>query len=272
MMNGTKLYAGLLAGSAIGVLSSLPFVNLANCCCLWIFGGGMLASYLYQQNQDEPIAVSDALAVGAIAAVCAAVVGLVVSIPINYVTAPILQRVVARALESSQDVPTELRDVLENVSMSGAGLVASFVLWLVVYLFVVPAGALIGGLMFQKKAIAPAAPPAEPAATDLGMLPLPPSVTPLLPVIGADELGPQSTPAATAAEDASWDEAPVVLPEDTTPAAASHSELVPPADTPQRAIASADTASEGPAPDAPDDDDLPPSSTPPSQPPPLPPV
>lgn len=269
-MNGPKLYAGLLAGTAIGVLSSLPFVNLANCCCLWIFGGGMLASYLYQQNQDEPIAVGDALAVGAIAAVCAAVVGLVVSIPIHYVTAPILQRVVARALESSKDVPTELRDVLENVSMSGAGMVASFVLWLVVYLFVVPAGALIGGLMFQKKAVAPSAPKAEPAATDLGMLPLPPSVPPPLPVLGVDDEGPQSAlTLPPTAEDTSWDEAPVVLPEDTTPSTASHAELVP-EETKSAAAAPADTASERPAPDAPDDDDLPPSSTPPSQPPPLP--
>lgn len=248
MMNGPKLYAGLLAGSAIGVLSSLPFVNLANCCCLWIFGGGMLASYLCQQNQEEPITVSDALGVGAIAAVCAAVVGLVVSIPIHYITAPILQRVVARALESSQDVPAELRDVLENVSMSGAGLVASFVMWLVVYLFVVPAGALIGGLMFQKKAISPAVAP-EPPAAHLGMLPLPPSAPPPLPLTRPDDEGPQSVHAATHATDTSWDEAPVALPEATTSGPASEAE---------------------PAPDPPDDDDLPPSSTPPSQPPPLP--
>lgn len=269
-MNGPKLYAGLLAGTAIGVLSSLPFVNLANCCCLWIFGGGMLASYLYQQNQDEPITVSDALAVGAIAAVGAAVVGLVVSIPINYVTTPILQRVVARALESSQDVPVELRDMLENVSMSGAGLVASFMLWLVVYMFVVPAGALIGGLMFQKKAIAPAS-RVEPAAAGVATLPLPPSAPPPLPMIGADDEGPPAAALPTTAEDTSWDEAPVVLLEDTAPVDTDAAEIVPrEAKSPTATPADAASKSPGPDPDAPDDDDLPPSSTPPSQPPPLP--
>lgn len=175
MTNGSKLYPGLLAGSAIGVLSSLPFVNLANCCCVWIFGGGMLASYLYQQDQDEPITVTDALAVGAIAAVSGAVIGLIVSIPIHYLTAPIMQRLALRVLESSQDVPAEFRSALERVSLSGAGLAISFFFSLVLYGFFVPAGALVGGLMFQK---APRpmsqAPQAPTVVADLGVLPPPP--------------------------------------------------------------------------------------------------
>ena len=42
--------AVLLGGLFIGVLSALPIINLANCCCLWIVGGGAIAAYLGQQE------------------------------------------------------------------------------------------------------------------------------------------------------------------------------------------------------------------------------
>ena len=50
-----KTQAALLGGVAIGVLSALPVINLANCCCAWILFGGGLAAYLMQQNHPEPI-------------------------------------------------------------------------------------------------------------------------------------------------------------------------------------------------------------------------
>ena len=41
----------LLGGLFIGVLSSLPLVNIGNvCCCLWVVVGGLLTVYLQQQN------------------------------------------------------------------------------------------------------------------------------------------------------------------------------------------------------------------------------
>ena len=45
----------LLGGVFIGVLSALPIVQLCNCCCVWIVGGGALAAYLQQQNQPMPL-------------------------------------------------------------------------------------------------------------------------------------------------------------------------------------------------------------------------
>ena len=48
------LQAPLLGGLFIGVLSALPCHQLGNCCCLWIVGGGVLAAYLDQQNDQRP--------------------------------------------------------------------------------------------------------------------------------------------------------------------------------------------------------------------------
>ena len=47
--------AVLLGGLFIGVLSALPFVNAANCCCLWIIGGGAIAAFLAQQDDPQSL-------------------------------------------------------------------------------------------------------------------------------------------------------------------------------------------------------------------------
>ena len=67
-MTPPKLQPALLAGVAIGVLSSLPVVNLANvCCCAWVIFGGGLAAYLMQQNHPAPIEAGDGALVGLLA-------------------------------------------------------------------------------------------------------------------------------------------------------------------------------------------------------------
>ena len=48
----------LLGGLFIGVLSALPVVQICNCCCLWIIGGGLLAAYLQQQNQPVSLTLA----------------------------------------------------------------------------------------------------------------------------------------------------------------------------------------------------------------------
>ena len=34
-MGPNKLQPALLGGAVLGVLSALPFINFANCCCIW---------------------------------------------------------------------------------------------------------------------------------------------------------------------------------------------------------------------------------------------
>ena len=59
-MAPAKFQPALLGGVAIGVLSALPVVSVANvCCCAWIVFGGALAAYLMQANHPEPIQIGD---------------------------------------------------------------------------------------------------------------------------------------------------------------------------------------------------------------------
>ena len=85
MMTPAKTQPALLGGVVIGVLSALPVINLANCCCAWILFGGALAAYLMQQNHPEPIMIGDGAIVGLLAGVVGAFVWLIVSVPISVV-------------------------------------------------------------------------------------------------------------------------------------------------------------------------------------------
>ncbi len=78
-----KLVPGLLGGLFIGVLSALPHVNLANCCCLWVITGGFLAAWLQQQNHDLPITVLDGAIVGLLAGFVGGFVHYGVVLPIS---------------------------------------------------------------------------------------------------------------------------------------------------------------------------------------------
>ena len=53
-----------LGGLFIGVLSALPIVGAANCCCcLWIVSGGALASYLEVQQKNRTLTGGEGAAV-----------------------------------------------------------------------------------------------------------------------------------------------------------------------------------------------------------------
>ena len=59
-----RLQPAFCGGLFIGVLSALPIINIGNCCCLWVLGGGVLAAYLMQQNHPYPITAADGALVG----------------------------------------------------------------------------------------------------------------------------------------------------------------------------------------------------------------
>ena len=164
-MAPAKMQPALLGGVAIGVLSALPVINIANCCCAWILFGGALAAYLMQQNHPEPIQVGDGAVVGLLAGVIGAFVWLIVSIPINIMMSPIQSRMAQRALENASEVAPELRGLLETFGSGpaiGLGMVFGFFVMLVLSTLFGMLGGLFGALMFRK-AQPPVIPPVPPA-------------------------------------------------------------------------------------------------------------
>jgi len=111
----------LLGGLFIGVLSALPIVQLCNCCCLWIVGGGVLAAYLQQQNQPAPLNVTGGARVGLIAGIVGAFVWLLISQALDAVMAPLQQRLADELLRSASDIPPNVRAWLESARAEGSG-------------------------------------------------------------------------------------------------------------------------------------------------------
>ncbi|MFN8062248.1 MAG: hypothetical protein U0Q12_24060 [Vicinamibacterales bacterium] len=194
MTAGGKLFPGLLAGVFIGVVSALPVVNFVNCCCLWVLTGGALASYLYQQQQREPMTPGDGLLVGLVAGLVGATVGALVSIPIQYVTLPFFQSFLSRLLETAEDVPPVVQELVDGLRMSALGTVVGFFFSAVVNAIVAPVGGLFGALFFRSSSPPP---PAAPPAPTSPAPPPPPLVSEplvLTPVPPSDDEPPNVPP------------------------------------------------------------------------------
>src|SRR3954468_19644270 len=107
----------LIGGLVMGVLSSLPLVNLGNlCCCLWVVAGGAVAAYLLQQNQTQPISPADGALVGLFAGVIGAGVGFLISIPVSLMMEPMQRAMIQRTLDMSGNMPPAVREILQNYS------------------------------------------------------------------------------------------------------------------------------------------------------------
>ncbi len=164
----------LLGGVAIGILSALPVINLANCCCAWILFGGGLAAYLVQQQRTDPITVGDGALVGLMAGAIGAVVWTIVAIPLNAALIPFQAGMLDQAMSS--DMPPEAREFLEalrSAPVMGAAAVVGFFITLCVCSVFGMIGGLFGALFFRKNA-APTPPPPVPTFTPPTFTPPPP--------------------------------------------------------------------------------------------------
>jgi ABC-type phosphate transport system permease subunit len=165
-VNPAKTQPALLGGLLIGVLSALPVINFANCCCAWILFGGALAAYLMQQNHPEPIMIGDGAIVGLLAGLVGAFVWLIVSVPISLAMAPFQATMMQDVLSNSRDLPPEMRALLERFSGAptiGLGLVFGFFVMLVVSSLFGMVGGLFGALMFKKNPPPVIPPPIPPS-------------------------------------------------------------------------------------------------------------
>jgi hypothetical protein len=146
-----RLQPALWGGLFIGVLSALPFVNLGNCCCcLWVIAGGVLATYLRQQNTPFQVAASEGALLGLLAGAIGGIVGALLAIPIDMVLGPLQREFLQRMIESNPEVPAEFRDMMQNASAGGILRAASAILQVIVYSIFGLLGGLLGVALFKK--------------------------------------------------------------------------------------------------------------------------
>lgn len=141
----------LLGGLFIGVLSALPVVGYLNgCCCLWVVCGGLLTTYLLQQNRTAPVESGEAAIGGLLAGILGAVLYLVVQAIIVMVSGETINATVQEAL-ANQQLPPELRDRVEQLMHGPNLMLLSAAVTLPVYAVVGMLGALLGVAIFKKK-------------------------------------------------------------------------------------------------------------------------
>jgi len=146
-----------LGGLFIGVLSALPIIGAANCCCcLWIVSGGALAAYLQVQQENRTLTGGEGAAVGALAGVIGAFVWLPLVVAVAVVTGPFQQAIIEEIVRNATDIPPEVREALEEMGDRGVG---GYFLFFFVQLVGGSIFAAIGGLvgaMYFKKEVPPA--------------------------------------------------------------------------------------------------------------------
>ena len=150
-----RLQPALFGGLFIGILSALPLINMANCCCLWVIGGGVLATYLMQQNHPFPIAAADGALVGLLAGLVGGVLWALLSIPIDLAMRPFQQRIFERIMAANPDFPDDARSMIENMSVRGVAIAFKMVLSVFIGLVFGMLGGLLGVALFRKKDVPP---------------------------------------------------------------------------------------------------------------------
>ena len=145
-----RTQAVLIGGAFTGVLSALPIVSLANCCCLWVVGGGVVAAYLLQQSQPQPLEVGDGALVGCLAGVFGAFVSTLVSIPVRLVTGPVLEQM-TEMIRGNAELPPEVVEILGQLDeVGGLAILIGFFFMLFVGLVFSTLGGVLGAVVFSR--------------------------------------------------------------------------------------------------------------------------
>jgi hypothetical protein len=158
-----------LGGLFIGILSALPIIGWANCCCcLWILSGGVLAAYLAGLNRPVSITPGEGAILGGAAGIIGAFIWIPVTIVMDVLLLPLQYAVVGSILQNARDLPPEARDVLEGLREPGSA-VGRYVVGFMFMFFAGTVFGALGGLlaaMFFRKDVPPAlggqAPPPPP--------------------------------------------------------------------------------------------------------------
>ena len=175
-MQPNKIQPAVIGGVILGLLSSIPFVNLGNlCCCLWVVGGGALASYLYIKKSETPVSVGEGAIVGLIAGLVGAFVGLVIGLPLSLLTGNVMMDAVGKMFESldpnaarqfqAQIEQYKNMSVGERLVQSIPGVLLNFA----VTAAMATVGGLLGVVLLEKRKPLQGMPPVPPP--DFGNMP-----------------------------------------------------------------------------------------------------
>ena len=167
-----KTRAVLIGGVTLGLLSAIPPISFGNmCCCIWVLGGGALASYLYVRRSASPVLPGQGAELGALTGVVGTLVSHSIGIPLGLILGDTFNEFMVKAFE--QFNPQVAEQVRRQVEIAQA---QSFVEKLpvilgtalfntVIYVAFATLGGLLGVKLFEKRqnTLANTTPPPPPS-------------------------------------------------------------------------------------------------------------
>ncbi len=148
----TRYQPALLGGVFIGVMSSLPIINIANCCCLWVIAGGVLTTYLLQQREPLPLETGTAMIGGVIAGAIGAVVPVLMMLLVPDADSAQQQEAMEMVERMfGEGVDPAMRDRIISMTTSRAAQFALGMVVMIVFAIFAMLGALLGLAFFRKK-------------------------------------------------------------------------------------------------------------------------
>ncbi len=139
----------LLGGLFIGVLSSLPGLNIANCCCLWVLSGGLLTTYLLQQNDPKPLETSTAAIGGLIAGAIGGLITALINVLLSNTEAQ--REMMDQMFSQMGDVPPEMVEMIETFTTGPAAAIIGVGVTVPLFAVFGLLGGLLGLAFFRKK-------------------------------------------------------------------------------------------------------------------------
>jgi hypothetical protein len=176
------LKPAVIGGVLLGILSSLPVVNLFNCvCCAWIIGGGVLAAYLYVKDSPVAVTLGRGVAIGLLTGVIGTLVSAMFSLPLqmlmNKAGAGVMDQL-RQLIDQMPNLPPEARDrLLAFTSRDGLNIflyVMSTIVMLVIYCVMAMLGGTIGVALFEKRKPGDTSAPSPPYEPPVSFPPTPP--------------------------------------------------------------------------------------------------
>lgn len=154
-----KFIPSLYGGIIIGIISSVPFLNLLNClCCAGVIGGGILAVFFYKQNftpETPPYTSGDCLAVGVFSGLIGALVGTALSVIFLSLFGNVVGEYLLEFLKSSDiEIPQEALESIEQAfsqQLTLISIITDLIVSAILYSIFGMLGGLIGYNIFKTK-------------------------------------------------------------------------------------------------------------------------
>jgi hypothetical protein len=167
-----KTRAVLIGGVTLGLLSAIPPISFGNmCCCLWVIGGGALASYLYVQRSSTPVLLGQGAELGALTGLVGTLVSHSIGIPLGLILGDTFNAFMVSAFEKfNPEVAEQVRRQVEIAQAQSfvqklPVIIGTAVFNAVIYTAFATLGGLLGVKLFEKRlnTVSNTAPPPPPS-------------------------------------------------------------------------------------------------------------